>query len=106
MRLEEINEALKTLNIPVAYRSFKEKPDSIPFCVYYIDSENIRGSDFENLILERDVTIELYTENKDTDIEIMIENLFHNYEINKDEYYIDDEKLLMNVFKFTLINKL
>lgn len=106
MKLNDIYTRLKQLNIPVAYRRFKEKPASIPFVLYYVDDENIYGSDYENLIRDSDINIELYTIDKSEEIERQIEELFHDFELNKTEIYIQSEDLIEILYSFTDIKKL
>ncbi len=105
MRLEDFHNRLNTLGIPVAYRRFKSKP-SLPFVCYYVSDEDIYGSDFENLILSQDIKIELYTDKKDIEIEEKINELFHDFELNKSEMYIADEDLFEVMYSLTNIHKL
>lgn len=104
MTLEEIKKKLDSLNIPVAYRTFfsNVKP---PYVVYYCDKEEYRGSDFENLIGEKEITIELYCSKKDLSLEKKIEELFNFTTIEKSEIYLNDEKLIMTIFEFEIIVK-
>lgn len=105
MRMIDVYNRLLTLGIPVAYRRFKSKP-SLPFVCYYVSGEDIYGSDFENLILSQDINIELYTDEKDTDLEEKINDLFHDFELNKSEMYIADEDLFEVMYSLTNIHKL
>ena len=98
--------ALKTLKIPVAYRLFKNKPESIPFCVYYLDNRNQYGADNLNMLERRTVVIELYTEKKEIELENKLLRLFKDEELDIDETYIDDEKLFMQTISFETIIKM
>lgn len=104
MTLKEINEKLNILDIPVAYNCFitAQKP---PFLVYKITSENIRGADNKNMLSEKSVRIELYSEIKNIEIEEELENLFNEYELEKSEVYIESEKMLETIYEFDLIIK-
>ena len=97
MTLTEVKTRLKTIGLPVAYRVFKEAA-SPPFIAYYVDGEEVRGGDFENLIVERELTIEFYSDTKDEATERLIENLFQGFDISKSEEWIDSEKMLQVVF--------
>lgn len=105
MTLNEISNLLKTLNIPYRYRSFG-KAQSTPYIVYYTDSEKLTGSDDKNMVIERNIVIELYTDKKDIQLENKIELLFENYEISKYETYIDDEKLFEIAFHIDFVDKI
>ena len=93
MTRDEIFSRLKTLGLPVAYREFKN-PAELPFIAYYIESEEFSGSDYENLIIDRILVIEFYSITKDDKTEQNIEELFTEFEISKDEEWIDSEAML------------
>lgn len=103
MELTEIKSKLDTLGIPVAYLCFN-KPQKLPFAVYYEAGTDIKGAD--NYDLYRDVTIniELYCEKKSPLLERQIESLFRELEIEKDsDTYLKDEKMFMTTFSFDTI---
>lgn len=103
MELKEICTKLKSLDIPVAYLCF-QKPQKLPFVVYYEAGTDIQGAD--NYDLYRDVTIniELYSEKKDVQLERRIEALFREMEIEKStDTYLKDEKMFMTTFSFDTI---
>lgn len=105
MTLIDVYTRLQTLNTPVAYMAFKSA-QSPPYIVYCESGSNFHGSDEKNYIKDMNVTIELYYENKNTQIEKSIENLFSDVELNKSEdIWIDDEQLIMVTYEFTTINK-
>lgn len=103
--LEEIYKKLKTVGIPFSYLKFNtsQKP---PFCVYYENSTNIRGADNLNMIRQTGITIELYTETKNPELERRIEALFNDREITKSEdIQIEDENMIEVVFEIETIDK-
>lgn len=103
MELSEIKSKLDTLNIPVAYMHFK-KPQNLPFAVYYEAGTEIKGADHYNLYREVTITIELYTEKKQPELERQLENLFRDVEIDKTpDIYIKDEDMYMTTFSFDTI---
>ena len=85
--------------VPIRYRVYRSKPP-IPFAVYYEDmTENFAA---DNIVyLERtDYILELYTGKKDHEIEqIFAEN---DTPWEKEESYIEQERLIMTAYYFTL----
>lgn len=89
--------------VPVRYRVFKSKPQ-IPFAVYYEDeTENFTA---DNIVyLERvDYIMELYAEKKEHEMESKIEQIFaaNDTPWEKEESYIEQERLIMTAYYFTL----
>lgn len=102
MELSEIAEKLETIGIPVAYLQFK-KPQGLPFIVYYEAGTEVKGADHYNLYRDVTVTVELYTEDKQPQLERQIENLFRDREIDKSpDIYIKDEDMYMTTFSFNI----
>lgn len=103
MELNEIYAKLKTIGIPIAYLKF-DKPQKLPFAVYYESGTGIKGADNYNLYRELTITVELYTNKKDTRLERAVENLFRDREITKySDAYLKDEDMFMTVFSFDTI---
>lgn len=103
MELNEIYTKLKTLKIPVAYLKFN-KPQQLPFAVYYESGTEIKGADNYNLYRDVTITIELYTELKQPQLERQIEALFRDREIEKSsDTYLKEEDMYMTVFSFDTI---
>ncbi len=88
MTLTQVYAKLKTLGLPVAYMAFKTVV-SPPFIVYFVDSEEIRGGDFDNSIIDRSLTVEFYSDTKNETTERAIEALFVGCDITKSETWID-----------------
>ncbi|MBR1592817.1 MAG: hypothetical protein IJ666_07395 [Ruminococcus sp.] len=100
--LDEIYSLLKSLNIPVAYLKF-DKPQKLPFMVYYEAGTEIKGADGHNLYREIEITVELYSDKKNTALERKIEALFSDREIHKDaDIYISDEDMFITAYSFTI----
>lgn len=89
--------------VHVRYRVFKSKPP-IPHAVYYEDET--RNFTADNIVyLKRvDYILELYTEKKDHEIESKIEQIFaaNDTPWEKEESYIEQERLIMTAYYFTL----
>lgn len=103
MELSEIRSKLSTIGIPVAYLKFN-KPQKLPFMVYYESGAEVRGADNYNLIRDVTITVELYTAVKDVALEREIEALFRDREIERSvDTYLKDENMFMAVFSFNTI---
>ena len=83
MELSELNELLNTLEIPVAYSHFKDLAQT-PFLVYYVQNEDIRGADNKNMLSEKNIRIELYSDLKNIELEEQIEKI-DNIKLEKDK---------------------
>ena len=104
MELSELNELLNTLEIPVAYSHFKDLAQT-PFLVYYVQNEDIRGADNKNMLSEKNIRIELYSDLKNIELEEQIEKILIEYELDKNEVYIESEQLLQVSYEFSMIVK-
>lgn len=103
MELKEIRDRLLSLGLPVAYLRFK-KAQKLPFIVYYESDTEIKGADNFNLYRDVEITIELYTEDKDPQLERRLENLFREVEIDKEgDTALENEEMLLTVFSFRTI---
>ena len=100
--IDTIIEQIKEV-VPIRYWVYRSKPP-IPYAVYYEDvTENYTA---DNIVyLERtDYILELYTEKKDYEIENKIEQIFaaNDTPWEKEESYIEKERLIMTAYYFTL----
>lgn len=111
----DIKEVLKTgTNLSVEKDHFI-KPPKLPYIVFIQDKE-IRGISNDNLIIDSDVSVELYTSLPDEKLEkkvrdVIIKDILkisHNdeeIEIVQMTEYIEKEQMYMTVFDFNLIEK-
>ena len=104
MTLTQVYMKLKTLGLPVAYMAFKTVV-SPPFIVYFVDSEEVRGGDFDNSIIDRSLTVEFYSDTKNETTERAIEALFVGCDIKKSETWIDSEKMLQVAYDIDYVFK-
>ena len=103
MEFEEIYKKLCTLKIPVAHYKF-EKPQKLPFAVYFEAGGTVEGADNYNLYRRKTIAIELYTAKKDVALERKLENLFRDTELEKSvDTYLKDEKMFMTAYTFETI---
>lgn len=104
MTLAQINILLKSTGYPVVY-VHSSTALTIPFIAYSATTSE-RGSDNENLIEELSVRVELYTNKKDLVAERKVKDVLNFTEFGNDETYIDTEKMFMNVYTFTITQKI
>lgn len=102
MELKAIKEMLKNTGYSVAYRFYKSKPE-IPYIVYFAEDRNI-AADGKVYHKFKRITVELYTEIKDTVAESKVEEILDNKEIfyEKEENYIDEEEMYQIIYQFEI----
>lgn len=107
---ERIEMLLSRIGIPFTYREFKpykNKPaPNPPYLVYLIDNEKGFGADGKNLIMRKHITVELYSDTKNILIEEMVEDSISEYEFEKYEDYIKEEKMFCISYEFDIYEKL
>lgn len=113
MGLIELYKLLVRTGYPVAYYQFETNknnpPPKPPYIVYWTPNSTSYGADESKaLIRNTTVHVELYTVKKDLDAEAKLEDIFGsaNIQYDKDEAFIDSEKLYQIVYSFELIQKL
>lgn len=99
-----------TDTIPAAYYQFPEDDPNNPappppFLVYYYPGDNDFKADNINFAKIRDLTIELYCDNKDFTIEKAVEDVLssNGFVYAKSEEYINSEKLYMTTYDTEVI---
>ncbi len=104
MELKEIAQRLEQLGMPVAYYIF-DKPQNLPFVVYYESGADIQGADNYNLYRDAEIRISLYCKKKDIHLERRLEGLFRDTELDKTEIYIPEEKMYEITYSLVTIQK-
>ena len=92
--LQAIKDALAGLGIAYTYRVFVDDQPATPFLVYYVDSERgLHGSDIPIACIGG-LTIELYTNNKDSALEARLEAALLSLGLlyDKDELWLENER--------------
>ena len=96
MTYDEIMGMLAEAPLPVAYDHFAEgeSPDP-PFLVFLFPSSDNFSADGRVYYKINDVHIELYTDHKNTELELKVEEVLDRYNIfyNKSEVWIETERL-------------
>lgn len=79
MTVEKLIERAKNLGLPIAKNSFAGTLDnpvpSLPYLVYLISHEKVRGPDGINMLKEQELSIELYTADDDREREELAERI-------------------------------
>ena len=105
MTHEEVMQMMEEMKIPFAYDHFAEgeSPDPPFICFLFPGSENFAADDvvymeFSNL------SIELYADEKDLELEDRVEAVLYAQEIfwNKSEVWIESEKLYVLLYQITV----
>jgi len=98
MTYAEIAGVIRSIGIPFAYHHFPENTGQQPpfICYYYPNSNDLKADDI-NYQSINDLTIELYTDNKDFALEAQVEAVLKDYGFvfSRDETYIESEKMYM-----------
>lgn len=106
----EIEKLLEALGIPYAYQKFKaykNKPlPDPPYIKWFIDNEHQFGGDDKNFLNRCHITLELYTKNRDKQIEQKIEEALNGVEFDVWRDYIEDQKLHLASYEFETIIKI
>lgn len=108
MTLVEVKEFVESLGIPFAYYQFAEDTAVPPpfICYYYPDGVDFMADD-RNYQKINALTIELYTDARDFDLEATIESALTEagFVYSWDETFIDSEKMhLTTYYTEVLIN--
>ena len=97
----EFKAELEKLDIPIQYRAFSvgQAPE-LPYLIFYEnDSDNV-FADNSNWFDVLNVVCELYTDNKDIELETKLQKLFYYNEIeyNSTETFIDSENMYLKAY--------
>lgn len=105
MTLNDLYKELKQeLKIPVAYDHFEESP-SVPFIAYVDEGKSVFIADRNVYTKKTKIRIELYTEEKDIELEEKLEELFYKKNIIFDDdatVYISKEKLYVHYYHISI----
>ena len=101
MNLMEFKAELEKLEIPIQYRAFESgQAPKLPYLIFYEnDSDNI-FADNQNWFDVLNVVCELYTDNKDIELETKLQKLLYDLEIqyNSTETFIDSENMYLKAY--------
>lgn len=101
MTLAEVADMIESIGVPFAYHHFPENTgQQPPFICFYYPSSNDLLADNINYTKINDLTIELYTDNKDFTLEAQIESTLNANGLvyDRDEAFIESEQMYMVTF--------
>lgn len=96
MTRADILTMLNGVGVPTAYRSFPEGTgQEPPFICFYYPEINALRADNKNYFVSDTLIIELYTDNKDFELESTLEGILDENELPFDKYeeYIGSERM-------------
>lgn len=105
MTLPELKDKLKSLNLPIAYRCFAvgQVPE-LPYIVYYADEDIAFYAD--DIVYHEGyaVTIEVYTEKKDMELEKKVKQLLNDNELPYESYesFLNSENMYLKAYEIEI----
>ena len=103
--MDKLLELMAEIDIPSAYDHFAEgeSPDP-PFITFLLPRSNNFSADGRVYLRVTEVHIELYTDEKDPEVEAQVESVLDAHEIfyDKSEVWIETEKLYEVLYSFEM----
>ena len=106
MTYKQVAEMVSSIGVPYAYYQFPNNTGiAPPFVCFYFNSSNDFAADNTNYQRIRQLSIELYTDNKDFTLEQTVENILNQNGLvySREETYLDSEKMNMVTFMTEII---
>lgn len=104
-KLDDYITRLDQLGIPVAYDHFEEMTDP-PFICWAILKSRTGGADTYHAVKRSELTIILYSRERDFDTEDNILRIFSEFEVDVESSFIISDELYATVFQFEIIERL
>lgn len=99
----ELAQRLQETGLPIAYRKFN-KPPSPPYLTYLFAYASDIKADNQNYVPISNFQVELYTKEKDLDIENLVEDKLRTISpYGKHEEYLESEKFYQVVYTVQII---
>lgn len=109
MTIEQINAMVEEIGLPFSYYEFQEgTAQAPPFVVWFLSSDDDVHADNTNYCDIEWLNIELYTSNKDFDLEREVEAILkkYNFTYHKESDFVDSEKIWQTSYEMeVLINE-
>lgn len=106
MTTNEVAAMVAEIGVPYAYYQFPEGTgQETPFiCFFYSFNNDVKADDSNYQKIEH-LIIELYTDNKDFDLERRVESVLssHGMVYSRDEEWIESERMLEVIFETDVI---
>lgn len=106
MTRKEVAELVAQIGLPYAYYQFPDDtPQSPPFVCYFYGSSDDVFADSENYAKIRVLNIELYTKDKEFELEDIVEGILRENHLSyyKEENYIDSEKMYQIAYEMEVL---
>lgn len=107
MTYEQVSSMIAAVGLPFAYDHFTEEttPGGPPFICFFFEGDNDLSADNTNYQKIRPLVLELYTDNKDFELEETVETALNAAELvySRDEAYIESERMYMVTFRADII---
>ena len=106
MTYKQVAEMVGSIGVPYAYYQFPNNTGiAPPFVCFYFNSSNDFAADNTNYQRIRQLSLELYTDNKDFTLEQTVENILNQNGLvySREETYLDSEKMYMVTFMTEII---
>ena len=101
MTYADVSNMINAIGLPFAYYQFPEgTAQACPFICFFFDSSNDLAADNTNYQRIRPLSIELYTDNKDFELEETVEAALNNAGLvfSREETWLDTERMYMVTF--------
>ena len=105
MTLPELKKELESLNLPIAYRCFAPgQVPKLPYLVYYADEDIGFCADDIVYYEGYGVTIEIYTERKDLELEKRIKQLLNEKGLSYESYesFLNSENMYLKAYEIEI----
>lgn len=106
MTTEAVAAMIAEIGIPSAYYQFPEgTAQATPFVCFFYSGDNDMKADDSNYRKIEHLIIELYTDNKDFELEQTVESVLASHGIvwTRDEEWIESERMLEVVYEMDVI---
>jgi len=97
----EVANMINTIGVPFAYYQFPNNTEqACPFICFFFDRSNDLAADNTNYQKIRELNIELYTDNKDFELEETVESTLNQNGLvfTREETYLKAEQMYMVTF--------
>ena len=106
MTYSEVSTMIASMGLDYAYNHFpNDTPKKPPFICFLYGNSNDMLADNKNYSPIRELSIELYTDNKDFTTEATIESTLDSYDLvySKSETYLESELMYMVVYDTEIV---
>lgn len=106
MTFKDVANMIKEIGLPYTYYSFpEEQAPNLPYLIFYYPNNNDMSADNINYVPISQLNIELYSNNKNFDLEEQVEAVLTNYGFyySKTESYLNSEHMYEVLYETQII---